>query len=248
MTKHADTKPLRAELEKARDAEEVASVRELLEREQPELERVLPEHVSAEAFTRSVLAELRRSPLLYDCEPEQIVSAMLLATQLGLEPGPLGLVYLVPAAPAVEFVIGYRGYLDLAYRSGYVKDVSASLVYAGEPFTWRKGTRPFLDHEPQLRDGPRETVAAYAVARLRTGGTVFEVIGPAEWEAARHASERGSKLDGPWNTDRGAMIRKTAVRRLEPMLPKTALLTEATRRDESPAPPLSDLADTEATL
>jgi phage RecT family recombinase len=122
------------------------------------------------------------------------------------------------------------------------------LVYDGEPFAYRKGTRPFLDHEP----GPRETEAnieaAYAVARLKTGGTVFEVIYEADWEKARKASAAGSRGEGPWATDRAAMIRKTAVRRLEPMLPKSLLLTRATVSDEKAAPEEVELADDVAKL
>jgi hypothetical protein len=39
------------------------------------------------------------------------------------------------------------------------------------------------------------------------------------------------------------MIRKTTVRRLEPMLPKSPLFTQAVERDETPAPEPVELAD-----
>jgi recombination protein RecT len=248
MTKRTDTKPLRAKLEKASAAKGSENVYDLLERQRPELETALPKGLSVDRFTRTILTELERNPALLECSPNALLGAMLLAAQLGLEPGPLGLVYLVPHAPAVDFVIGYRGYIDLAYRSGHVRDIAAVLVYEGEPFAYRKGTRPFLDHEP----GPRETEAnieaAYAVARLKSGGTVFEVIYEADWERARQASTAGSQNDGPWATDRAAMIRKTAVRRLEPMLPKSLLLTRAAIGDESHAPEPAELADEGETL
>lgn len=243
MPKQADTKPVRTALQQAGASEKDATVHALLERERPELERVLPEAVSVDAFAATVLAELRRVPALYESRPADVLSAMLLAARLGLEPGPLGHVYIVPAGHTVEFVIGYRGFLTLAYRSGHVKDVAAALVQDGEPFSFRKGTRPYLDHEPRIGDKPTEVVAAYAVARLRTGGSVFEVIGPAEWEKARKASPAGSKNEGPWHEERGAMIRKTAVRRLEPMLPTSPLITKAVERDSTYAeqwPPWQD--------
>jgi recombination protein RecT len=248
MTKKTDNAPLRAELKKAAAPDDVQTVYDLLERARPELAQVLPELVSAERFSRLVLGEVRRQPQLLECQPESLVGAMLLAVQLGLEPGPLGLVYLVPHKGAVDFVIGYRGYLDLAYRSGHVRDVSAALVYEGEPFDYRKGTRPFLDHLPGPSGAAREVVAAYAVARLRSGGTVFEVIYEDAWEKARKASAAGSKGEGPWRDEPGAMIRKTAVRRLEPMLPKSVLLTRAAEHDDTPAPTLVEAADTWETL
>jgi recombination protein RecT len=248
MTKKTDTRPLRAELEKATAAGDLKTVFDLLEREAPELAQALPEGVGVERFKRVVVGELQRTPELFDCSPESLLGAMLLAAQLGLEPGPLGLVYLVPDPPGVRFVIGYRGYIDLAYRSGHVRDIAAALVYEGEPFEYRKGTRPFLDHSPGSSSEPREIVAAYAVARLRSGGTVFEVIYEPEWTKAREASGSFGKNAGPWLEHRGAMIRKTAVRRLEPVLPKSALLTRAVVADETPAPEPAELTETGAAL
>jgi recombination protein RecT len=248
VTEATDTAPLRAELEKAASPEAVRTVYDLLERQKPELVKALPEAITVERFTRTVLTEIRRTPALLECSPESLLGAMMLAAQLGLEPGPLGLVYLVPFGGVVEFVIGYRGYIDLAYRSGQVKDVAAALVYQGEPFEYRKGTRPFLDHSPGPGTQAHEIEAAYAVARLRSGGTVFEVIYEAEWEKAREASPAGRKRSGPWVEHRGAMIRKTAVRRLQPMLPQSALLATAAERDDSPAPEPAELTDTAVAL
>jgi len=248
MTKKTETGPLRAELEKAAATGELKTVFDMLALEAPELAKALPEGIDVERFTRTVLTELERTPELFDCEPGAVLGAVLLAAQLGLEPGPLGLVYLVPAPPAVDFVIGYRGYIDLAYRSGHVRDVAAALVYEGEPFEYRKGTRPFLDHSPGPSDKSRAIVAAYAVARLRSGGSVFEVIYEADWTKAREASPAGSAKGGPWFDHYGAMIRKTAVRRLEPVLPKSALLTQAVQRDGKPAPEPAKLTETTVAL
>jgi recombination protein RecT len=177
-----------------------------------------------------------------------LLGAMMLAAQLGLEPGPLGQVYLVPFKRQVEFVVGYRGYIDLAYRSGQVKDVAAALVHEGDEFAYQYGTTPKLLHVPEGPAGKREIVAAYAVARLRTGGTVFVVTYGDDWDKAREASPAGKKNVGPWVEHRPAMIRKTAVRRLEPMLPKSPLFTQAVERDETPAPEPVELAEGEGLL
>src|SRR6266567_377007 len=150
-----------------------------------ELERV--------AAPENVMTEIRRTPKLLECSPESLLGAMMLAAQLGLEPGPLGQVYLVPFKRQVEFVVGYRGYIDLAYRSGQVKDVAAALVHEGDEFSYQYGTTPKLLHVPEGPAGEREIEAAYAVARLRTGGTVFVVTYGDDWEKARKASAAGAK-------------------------------------------------------
>jgi recombination protein RecT len=243
MTKRADTKPLREKLERAAAPNDLTTFYELLERSTPDLGRALPPGSSLDAFTRTAVAEVRRSPELLDCTPESVLGGLVLAARLGLEPGPLGLVYLVPRDGLVAFVVGYRGLVALAYRSGQVKDVDAGLVFEGEPFEFRKGTRPFLDHSPAGSSGSHELVAAYAVARLRSGGAVFEVIYPEQWEAARKASPTSSAEGSPWREHPQAMIRKTAVLRLAPMLPQAALLEQAARRDELPAPTPAELLD-----
>jgi recombination protein RecT len=248
MTETTDTAPLRQELERVAAPENVRTIYDLMERQAPELAKLLPETIGVERFARTVLTEIRRTPKLLECSPESLLGAMMLAAQLGLEPGPLGQVYLVPFKRQVEFVVGYRGYIDLAYRSGQVKDVAAALVHEGDEFAYQYGTAPKLTHIPEGPAGEREIEAAYAVARLRTGGTVFVVTYGDDWEKARKASAAGSANKGPWVDHRPAMIRKTAVRRLEPMLPKSPLFTEAVERDEAPAPEPVELADGEGLL
>ncbi len=187
----------------------------------------------AERFARTVATEYRRTPKLYECSPESALGAMMLAAQLGLEPGPLGHVYLVPFKGAVEFIVGYKGFIDLAYRSGQVKDVSAALVHDGDSFAFREGTRPFLDHTPSGPAGEREVTDGYAVARLKNGGTVFVVLYPEDFDKAKARSASGSKGSGPWVTDLKAMQRKTCVRRLAPFLPSSPVLAQALGVDQT---------------
>jgi recombination protein RecT len=130
--------------------------------------------------------------------------------------------------------------VELAYRSGYVKDVSAGLVRDGDDFTYREGTRPVLDHSPSGPPGEREVVAAYAVARLRTGGAPFVVTYPEDWAKAQKRSAAGSRNAGPWVTDWTAMVRKTAVRRLQPFLPQSPQSALAAVWDDHSAPRFDD--------
>jgi recombination protein RecT len=231
---------LGAALELAAQTPEQKTIHDLIQRQRLGIEAALGRAMDADRFTRTVLTELRRTPKLYECNPESLLGAMMLAAQLQLEPGPLGLVYFVPFNRQVEFIVGYRGYVELAFRSKLVKDVSAALMYEGEPFEYRKGTRPFLDHEPREQEEGAFPVAAYAVARLKTGGAPFEVIYERDWERAKSRSAAGAKGSGPWVTDTLAMIRKTAVRRLEPQLPKTAAFARALEVDETPAEPFEE--------
>jgi len=235
------TETLTTALERSAQPKEAKTILDLIDRQKPELEKLIGATIGVERFARTVLTELRRTPKLYDCAPESLLGAMMLAAQLGLEPGPLGHVYLVPFKREVVFVVGYKGMVDLAYRSGLVKDVATGLVFEGDAFEWREGTRPFLDHTPSGPPAERDWTHAYAVARLKTGGTVFRVIFPEDAEKAKAKSANGHAPLSPWQTDHFAMIRKTAIRRLAPMLPQSPVFARALATDDA-------IIDTEADL
>lgn len=214
------------------------TVYDLIQRMRPELAKQVPD---ADRFARTVLTEIRRTPKLLDCSPESLLGAMMQAAQLGLEPGPLGHVYLVPFKREVTFVLGYRGMIDLAYRSGLLKSISAVTVREGDAFAFRYGSRPFLDHTPSGPPGERVPTHWYAVAPLKTGGAPFVVIYPDDVEKARKLSAAGNNPLSPWTTDYDAMARKTAVRQLSPLLPQSPAWAQALAEDELPAEPLSDV-------
>jgi recombination protein RecT len=235
------TEATRASLEKIAATPQQKTIIDLLERQRPAIEKVLPQTIGAERFTRIALTELRRNPALYDCAPDSLLGALMLSAQLGLEPGPLGHVYLVPYKKVVTFIIGYTGMIELAFRSGRLKDIQAEIVYEHDLFTYKKGTSPKLDHTPTLNPADRgPAVAVYAVARLTTGGAPFVVLSPQEVEARRKRSAAASAGKGPWTTDTDAMWRKSAVRALRPWLPASADFARALTVDESPVVELRD--------
>lgn len=225
---------LRAELELAAEPKTAKTLREYLERMKPELAKLLPTSVTPERFARVVLTEARRTPRLFECDPASVAGAMMLSAQLELEPGPLGLVYYVPYKHECQFVLGYKGMVELAYRSGVVKDLDADVVHEGDAFEWRKGTTPLLRHTPAGPPGERPWTHTYAVARMKTGGVVTRVVFPEEVEEARKRSPNSESPTSAWNTDYFAMVRKTAVRRLFPLLPKSPAVVQAMSHDEEP--------------
>jgi recombination protein RecT len=229
-----DTEPTRAELEKRAQPKEARTVLDLIERMKPELAKVLPAAITPERLARVFTTEVRRTPKLLECSPESMLGALMLSAQLGLEPGPLGHVYLVPFKGEVVFIVGYRGMIDLAYRSGEVKSVESAVVREGDAFEWRKGSRAFLDYTPAGAPGERERTHVYALAKLRSGGVVFEVLFPDQVEARRQRSPAARADSGPWLTDTDAMWRKSAVRALSPVLPQSALFGRALDVDELP--------------
>ena len=97
----------------------------LIQSMQGEIARALPQAITPERFTRMALSAVSSNPDLSHCESKSFLGAMMTAAQLGLEPNtPLGQAYLIPYKDKGElkaqFQLGYKGLIDLAYRSGSV--------------------------------------------------------------------------------------------------------------------------------
>ena len=81
---------------------------------------------------------------------------------LGLEPNtPLGQAYLIPytvkGVPTVQFQIGYKGLIDLAYRSGEIESIQAHVVYENDSFDFNYGLEPKLMHKPCVGERGKAT-------------------------------------------------------------------------------------------
>ena len=209
------------------------------------LEEILPNNLDANRFARIALTSLRNSPKLLQCEPASFLSALLQSATLGLEPNtPLGHSYLIPYGKEATLVVGYEGYIDLAYRSGVVTSIHANVVRNGEDFEWSEGSNPYINHKPsatpqtytqgkQIYQTGRDVTHAYAIARLIGGGHVQVVMSKAEVDAIKSRSR--ASHDGQWVTDPVAMMKKTAIRQLRkflPMSPQARALHMAAGIDE----------------
>ena len=202
---------------------------------QAQIKAALPRHMTPERLARIVTTEIRKVPKLAECTPVSFFGAVIQCAQLGLEPGnALGHAYLLPYGRDVQLIIGYRGMIDLARRSGQIVSIDARAVYEGDKFECRLGLDPHIEHEPDWAN-PNRTMGdklqfVYAVAKLKDGGIQFDVMSRAEIEGIRARSKAGN--GGPWKTDYQAMALKTVVRRLFKFLPVSIEIQTAVGLDE----------------
>lgn len=198
----------------------------------------LPKHMTADRLARIALTEVRKVPALGRCDQASFLGAIMQCAQLGLEPGGgLGHAYLLPfenrkkGITEVQFIVGYRGMLDLARRSGQILSIEARAVYAADTFHVALGLNPDLTHEPDWEAADRGPLRfVYAVAKLKDGGTQFEVMSRAEIERVRSQSKAGQ--NGPWVSHFDEMAKKTVIRRLFKYLPVSIELATAVALDE----------------
>lgn len=206
------------------------SVAALITAMKPAIKAALPSVITVERFTRMALTAFRSNPNLARCQGESFLAAMMQSAQLGLEPNtPLGQAYLIPYGNQCQFQIGYKGLLDLAYRSGEFQNISAHVVYEHDEFDYEYGLEPKLRHIPALEDRG-EVLAYYAVYKLKSGGYGFEVMSKADVEEhKRRFSKAGAR--SPWATDFDAMALKTVVKKVLKFAPLKVELQQAVTAD-----------------
>ncbi len=218
------------------------------------LAAALPRHMSPERLLRTFHLALQKTPDLAKADMRELIGALVGFAAIGIEPNtPLGHGWLIPFAKrekrdgqwvttgmSIQPIIGYRGYIDLARRSGTIQSIHADVVYEGDQFSYEYGTEEHLRHVYGPRDGDLVPLFAYAIARVGEGHQ-FEVMRWSEVLAIRDGSQgyqqakrRGGRSleSSPWVAHTEAMARKTAVRRLAKMLPLSIELAAAAALDE----------------
>lgn len=258
MTAQQAAAPARPQLVAARDTRQVAaigrmtgreagsSVKAFFEANKEAIAAVLPRHMTPERMSRIALTAMRNTPKLADCHVATFFGAIIACAQLGLEPNtPQGHIYLIPfensrkGETEVQVVIGYKGLIDLARRSGQIVSLSARVIYAKDTFSIDYGTEDRIVHTPYLGGGRGDMVGVYAVAKLKDGGVQFEFMTRPEIDAVRDGSQgyqtakRFNKTNSPWMKYYDEMAKKTVIRRLAKYLPMSIEMVGAVGIDES---------------
>ncbi len=187
---------------------------------------------------------------LAECEPASIISAVIMAAMTGLDPNPAaGQVYFVPYGGKVQLQYGYKGEVNLAYRTGVLESIYARAVYQGDTFHYKMGSNESIIHEPGANHGdPGMVVGAYCVAYLKGSlRPVMEYLNRTQIERLRKKNKSQSagqyNPNGDpreaWATDYDMMARKSAMRRLiEKELPTSVEWQDAAMYDGAIAPSL----------
>ena len=210
----------------------------------PEIKKALPSVLTPERFTRMVLSAMSTNPKLGACTPQSFLGAMMTAAQLGMEPNtPLGQAYLIPyknrGVDEVQFQLGYKGMIDLAYRSGQVSTIQAHTVYENDTFEYELGLEPKLKHVPATT-GRGVATHFYAVVKMKDGGYSFAVMSAEDVQA--HA-KRYSKSYGsysPWQTNFEEMAKKTVLKKALKYAPMKSDFVKGMSQDETIKAELSD--------
>lgn len=167
------------------------------------------------------------NPTLAACTVRSIQLAVFKAAELGLELLPeLAQAYIVPRSGQATFQIGYKGWRELAYRSGVVRVVQAFAVYDGDYFEVEYGTNARIVHRPAMGPARGDPIGYYAVADMTNGARPFVFMDSRqldEW-AKKYRGQKSFMTEDAWR-------RKTVVKRLCLDLPQTPALRSALAMD-----------------
>lgn len=187
-----------------------------------ELQQLAGAAMSAERLIKMFAMAASRNPKLMHCTPISVLDAMTKCAELNLMPGTLGSVYLIPyenrknGSCECQFILGYRGMMTLARRSGEISTITADVVRNGDEFEYEHGIDSKFRHKPKGIEGASPT-HAWAMAKFKDGSHQLVVMSRSEIESIRRRSRAGDY--GPWKTDTEEMWKKTALRRLCKYLP-----------------------------
>ncbi len=172
---------------------------------------------------------LSNNPYLMKCDPNSVKDSVVNVALTGITLNPaLKFAYLVPRKVKGDLKcildISYMGMIKILTDAGAVKNVDAGVIYSNDKYDFRRGSDPYFKHQPALSNRG-EKIGAYAIAFLRDGGFQFEILGRDEIEKVRATSESYKNEEGrkfsPWETWEDEMWKKTVLKRLFKLLPKT---------------------------
>ena len=179
---------------------------------------------AAERFSMMVYTQVSLSPQLQKCSPQSLIKAACISASLGLDMYARELAQFVSNNIEAQFTIGYLGLIELAYRSGKVKSISANVIYESEKanVTIKRIDGQYSVEHPFSFDKPSgDIVAVYATANVEGLGAQTIVLRKDEIEHARTCSK--AKNSPAWTSHYEAMAKKTAIRQLAKFLPKSIL-------------------------
>lgn len=214
----------------------------ILKSQWPKIQQVMPKAMNQERMFQLAVSAYNSTPKLAECSPVSVLSCVMKCASLGLEPSAvdgLGRAYILPyhnrktRRMEAQFMLGYKGMIDLARRSGELRSIHAQAVYEGDAFSnWEDETGQHFRYENMdVGHDQGRLTHVYVNAQLADGGFVFEVMTKREIDAIRARSK--AKDYGPWVTDYEAMALKTVIRRSFRYLPVSVEAKGAAAADET---------------
>jgi recombination protein RecT len=186
-------------------------------------EQVLGNPTKAASFIATLINITNENTYLQKCDPNTILGSAMIAATLDLPVNPnLGLAYIIPYKDKAQFQLGYKGFIQLAMRSGQYKTINVSEVYEDElefynPLTGEVKFTDIKNWEIRKKDDGKNIIGYYAFFELFNGFKKEIYMNIEEIKNHAHtysASYRKKSNDSLWTTNFHAMGLKTVLKQL----------------------------------
>ncbi|MEN6423337.1 MAG: recombinase RecT [Smithella sp.] len=168
----------------------------------------------APGFMSSVISAVNANNQLKTAEPMTVVAAAAIAASLDLPINPsLGFAHIVPYSGKAQFQMGWRGFVQLAMRSGQYKTINVCPVYEGEIIESNRFTGSMVfDEKKRTSD---KVIGYVAYFKLMNGFEkyLYMTVDQALAHGKKYSKSFGS-ASGKWQTDPEAMSMKTVLKML----------------------------------
>jgi recombination protein RecT len=215
----------------------IDALRSTLNSMEGQFKLVLPPHVPAEKFIRTVLTAVQGNLDLLAADRTSLFTSCMECATDGLLPDGR-------EAAIVTFRNNKKGCIEAAYmpmvggllkmmrNSGELATITPNIVCESDEFDyWIDETGEHIKHKPFL-GGPRgELTHAYVIVRNKDGSHTYEVMSKFEIEQVRECAK--AKDTGPWKDWYGEMAKKTVIRRISKRVAMSTEIERLVRRDDA---------------
>lgn len=198
----------------------------------------------APQLTTSLITAINSNDKLAKCKPESVLNAALTAASMDLPINPnLGFAYIVPYGDEAQFQMGWKGFVQLAQRSGFYKTINVTDIREGE-LKDRHRLSGEIEFEFIANDDHRDKlpiVGYVSYFRLMNGfeKTLYMTAEEVEAHAVEYSKsyaydKKKNYTSSNWSTNFEAMARKTVLKLLISKYgPMNTQLQEAVTKDQA---------------
>ena len=205
---------------------------------------ILPKHLNPERLLRIALNLYKTNPNIFKATKESVLAAVIQSSIVGLEPTPiLGHCYFVPYKQNVQFIIGYKGYLELIRRSRDVGFIKATVVYDNDLFEYERGNDEKLKYIPASlrKDGKfaekGKIKGVFLEVKYKDGSSFNDWMDKEDVYKSRDLSKSyqfaKDKKETIWYKFEPEMFQKTIIRKNAKFLPLSIEIQQAMATDET---------------
>lgn len=182
------------------------------------LSKTLGSETKKSEFVSSVISAVQTNPALQDCEFNSIINCALLGTSLKLMHSPqLGQYYMVPYSGKAQFQLGYKGYIQLAVRTGAYEKLNVLAIKEGELIRYdplEEEIEVHLIEDEEIRENT-PTIGYYAMFKYnKEHGGLKKAIYWSKSKMEAHAKKYSKSYSSFWGKDFDGMAYKTMLRQL----------------------------------